>query len=170
MLYHWATGTFSGEIGQFKILSESRKYFSIEKLHTYYITFNAPEREEIVRKQQRKQEVFQGLCVNDSKKQHSKIMTTIFTEFTLMTTNDFSSLIWNGLTCSRLCKAWKRLRERAGHKYLNRYYIKNDLIALETNVLKFSFKGTFQGYFLQRFAINSAILQALKTLCSIHPQ
>ncbi len=68
MLYHWATGTFSGEIGQFKILSESRKYFSIEKLHTYYITFNAPEREEIVRKQQRKQEVFQGLCVNDSKK------------------------------------------------------------------------------------------------------
>lgn len=45
---------FSRENGQFKILSEceKRKYFSVEKSHTYYITFNAPDREEIVRKQQ----------------------------------------------------------------------------------------------------------------------
>lgn len=39
-----------GPNGQFKIFSdcERRKYFSSKKLHTYYITFNTPEREETV--------------------------------------------------------------------------------------------------------------------------
>ncbi len=71
---------------------------------------------------------------------------------------------WRVQDCVKHEKDWEKEQDR------NIWTAQKDLIALETNVLKFSFKGIFQGYFLQRFAINSAILQTLKTLCSIHPQ
>ncbi len=137
----------AGENGQFKILSECerRKYFSVEKLHTNYITFNAPEREETVREQQ---EVFQGLCVNDSKKNNtqrswppsplsSSSLNSLW--WPQMISPVWFDTAWRVQDCVKHERDWEKEQDR------NIWTVQKDLMALETTVLKFSFKGTFQG-------------------------